>query len=154
MILSLTHGGFSGALGTQQLRVVSYYASLESYHPLGGALPPASISPLPGPCCFLRSPMSQLYTRAVATSIVCLISVPLQSRIRLQLAGAITYSNLLPQKVQVLLTVGSTETSSFDFRLEQSFGFRQRIRKHYVGPPHVRSWLHGRTVCEPTPSHR
>lgn len=100
--------------------------SLRSIHPFGGALlSSSSAPPVPLPFSFLRSWTSQLYTRAVATSIVC----ALVSRIHLRDNDErrLAYRDLLPQEIEILLTIQPTLLRRAQFLLEEIFGFCERV---------------------------
>ena len=97
-------------------------------------LPFASPSPssLPEAFSFRRSFTSQLYTRAVATSIVCsVISTHVQEAPQ-HYKGFDAYRDLLPQEIQILVAVLERRLRGVEFRPQEGFGFGEGVGEHYI----------------------
>lgn len=127
-------------------RPTSFPLSPIPFHPSTPPPPPFPLSPSssPPPFSFLLCPTSQLYTLAVATSIVYfprrtpLVPYPPSKRKKetkdksrnFVING--TYRNLLPQKINIIFTIRQTLLCRFKFGNEQGFGFREGVGEHDV----------------------
>lgn len=117
------------------------------FHPSTPPPPPFPSSPSsspPPPFSFLLCPTSQLYTLAVATSIVYFKTPQTRKNQSASFSSFFfssfycneknkkTYRNLLPQKINIIFTVCQTLLCCVEFGNEECFGFGEGVGEHDV----------------------
>lgn len=117
------------------------------FHPSTPPPPPFPSSPSssPPPFSFLLCPTSQLYTLAVATSIVYFKTPQTRKNQSASFSSFFfssfycneklkkkTYRNLLPQKINIIFTICQTLLCRVEFGNEECFGFGEGVGEHDV----------------------